>query len=446
MTKTNEMSLEAFRLAVAEQFADLRTRALEAGVTKESIDELVSATYSQYGNYNLITNIRRIRSAIQNKIEAASADTLVGVIVGSHDRVGKNSPIKYVLVRKDKKHVEVSNFGTTAQYRDQKIEIPVPAMVTIKARYDSEFDSWNLISIEDYKILDKASLQKVLAQVVIPISSISKDMAYSQGHAPKPVVITGEISKVGTEAVFKYTENADGDRVASVDHYLPVIVARELAKDATDVLPCFNMSLRAKDRGANLVRCHISQQRHGAPTIMVTDLTEICEYAMKKFPNAPESQAEQLTTDLKELACVVVGTVATFKKTYSEDKSERNYVDITISALVEIEGTLDTGGAQKKLDQAPAAATPPITTQSPPVPGPVTASPPVAKANGSAKAPAPAKVLEIAKMLKYFCRAAGVKPDDISIDLLKKKALDIVDGVPDAVVSEAIAYVKESGV
>lgn len=446
MTKTEEMSLEAFRLAVAEHIADLRNKALQMGVTKESIDEIISGTYSQYGNYGLMTNVRRIRAAIQNKVEAASADTLVGMLVGSRDRVGKMSPIRFTLVKKDGKHVEVSNFGSVAQYKDQKIEIPVPALVTLKAQYDPEYDSWNLISIEDYRPLDKAQFVKGLGSVAIPISDITKDMAYSQGHAAKPVVIRGTIVKIGTEAVFRYEDTEEGGRHATVDHYLPVFCQRELAKDSKDALPCFQFGIRAKEKGANFVRCHLSQQRYGRPTIIVEDIDGICADSMHKFPDNPEAQADNLTEWLKDLNCIVVGTVATFKSTYTEDKQARNYIDISVSALISVEGDAEGGSVQKSIVPPDTkGAKPPITTDSKPVPGPVTTSPPAA-ADEKIPPPTPARIIDIGKKIIVFCRAAGIKPDDITLSMLKTKALDVVDGIPDSVIKEAIAYATEKGV
>ncbi len=449
MTKTSEMSLEAFRLAVAEHVADLRNKALQTGVTKESIDEIISGTYSQFGEYGLMTNVRRIRSAIQNKIEAASADTLVGMLVGSRDRVGKNSPIRFTLVKKDGKHIEVSNFGSVAQYKDQKIEIPVPALVTLKAQYDAEYDSWNLISIEDYRPIGKDQLVKGLSSMVIPLMSITKDMAYSQGHAAKPVVISGSIVKAGTEAVFRYEdpEEEGGRRQAIVDHYLPVFCQREMAKDQKDSLPCFQFGIRSKERGANFVRCHISQQRHGQPTIFVEDIDGICADAVRKYPDNPEAQADNLTEWLKDLNCIVVGTVATFKSTYTEDKQARNYIDVSVSALVSTEGSVEGGSVQKSIVPPEVkTATPPITTESRPVPGKVVSSPPATETTTPVPPPTPARIIDIGKKIIIFCRAAGIKPDDITLSMLKTKALDVVDGVPDSVVKEAIAYASEKGV
>jgi hypothetical protein len=487
MTKSSEMSREAFGIAVAERLGELRNKALAAGVPKEQLEDIITSVYQQTQELSLTTAVNRIKNAFANKIEAASADLLVGVLVGSRDRVGKNTPIRYLLVKKDKKHVEISNFGTTAQYQGEKIEIPVPALVELKAVHDPEYDSWELKEIVSFRPIDKEGLIKALSSVVIPVKEITKDMAYTQGKAAAPVVITGELSYVRAEVVWK---TRGDDEKPEIDHSLPVMNPRETAKTNADTLPCFQFTLKGKGHGANTVRCHLAAMRHGTPLTWITDIIPIANRVVTKHPTDPEAQAKELGEDwLKDLPVIVVGTVGTFKKTYTEDKNERNYVDISVSCVVDIEGAFEGNGTQKPLIP-PQKGAPHITTETPPIetkksaPAPAPEAAPEAEAQDDlaeaeaelaavqkkladakaakksakkaepapvaaatatqqAQAAAPSKdIAQIAKMIKVYCRAAGIKPSDVSLDILKTKALDIVDGVPDAVVIEAIGYLK----
>jgi hypothetical protein len=482
MTKSSEMSREAFGIAVAEKLSDLRNRALAAGVPKEQLEEIITSVYGQTQDLSITTAINRIKNAFLGKIEAASATLLVGVLVGSRDRVGKNMPIKYTLIKKDKQHVEISNFGTTAQYQGEKITIPVPALVEVRALHDPEYDSWELKEIVSYRPIDQAGLVKVLTSVVIPIKDINKDMAYAQGRAAKPVVLAGEMNYLRAEVVFKQRDFDDTTSKAEIDHSLPVMMTREMAKDQNDALPCFQFSIKGKGQGANSVRCHLSQMRHGTPTTLITDIIPLAARAVEKHRNDPDEQVKDLNEWLKEMNVLVVGTVSTFKKTYTEDKSERNYVDIGVSCVVELEGVFEGAGTQKTLETPKGA--PHITTETQPIAGKIESTKPApapapapepeeddselieaqkkldaAKAAKAAKAAAkaapvaaatatqqvqaPSKDIEqIAKMIKVYCRAAGIKPSDVTLEILKAKALDIVDGVPDAVVIDAISYLK----
>lgn len=498
MTKTSEMSREAFGIAVAERTSELRNKALAASVPKEQLEEIVTSVYGQTQDLSLVTAVNRIKNAFANKIEAASATLLVGVLVGSRDFVGKKAPIKYMLVKKDKKHVEVSNFGTKAQYQGEKIEIPVPAAVEIRAVHDPEYDSWNLKEIVSYQTIPKDALIKVLKSVAIPVKSITKDMAYEKGKSSgKPVVISGKMNYFRTEVVFKHREDFDDGKKAEIDHALPVMMPREMAMNSSDVLPCFQFSLTGKGHGANSPRCHFQQMRYGTPNVMVEDLIPIASRAVTKCANNPEDQATYLNEWLADMDVIVVGAVNRFSATYTEDKVERNYIDIVASCVVDIPEPLEEGG-QKQI-APPAKSTPHITTQTPPIvtapAKPKVESPPVtqveapaeeeseedkavrlaeeaaalakqkaaaakaakaaaaaaAKKPEAATAAAPAaggesNIIGIAKAIKLFCRASGTTPEQIDIETLKTKALDMIeiDGQmpPDAVILEALDYLK----
>jgi hypothetical protein len=490
VTKTSELDANAFLLAVNEQISEERNKALTAGIPKEKIDAIVSSVYESGKTYSLIRNTRRVKSAIDAQIKAASASPLRGIFVGSRDRVGKNSPIRYTLVTTDGHHLEISNFGDRAQYQGKKIEIPVPSAVTIRALYDDEYDSYNLLSLEEFQLLDKKQLIKALTSVAIPIKDITGDMAYKQGRAARPVVIGGKISGIRPEAVFRREEADEGEETtAVVDHYLDVFTLREMAKENTvaNHLPCFQFRLSASNKGGNMVSCDIQQQRHGTPMLFIEDLQTICTDALKES-NDPETQAAKLEDLLLNEPVLVVGTVATFKKKYAEDKTERNYINLSVSCLVGLEGDFVEGGVQQKIDQSPAAK-PHMTTETQPVPGEIKASPAPEKRTRKAVEPAatspppattpeddevvkakkaledamrraeekkatettipvPPQILNMARHIGVFCRGSCIKPTDITIDELRKKALDIVgkpEDIPDAIVRQAIDYLVKSG-
>jgi len=500
------MAKEVFASAIKEAIPDLRNKALQSGVQNESIESVISGVYSQAGNYSFTMAVRKVTSALNNLIRAASAETLSGVFVGSRDRVGKNVPMRFTLLTTDKKHLEISNFGTTAPYLDKKIEIECPSLVTIRAEHDKEFDSWNLVSIEKFQKLEKSQLVKILSKVVIPISAINQDFAYKQGeHSARPVVISGEIGRISPEAVFKHEEDSEGNRTSTIDHHLPVICQRELDKEES--LPCFGFVLNSKTRGTNSARCHIQQTRNATPVLMINDLDNICNDAVNSI-REPEGQATAISEWLRDLPVIVVGVVSSYKRTVSESKSEQNWIDIGVSCVVDIEGmTIEGSGVQqqipsKKEEPAALPSTPKqATTQSEPVPGPITKTegpaapkkrnPPKEKpveapqapagktadqlaeefskeaGNGFAEAvaaqpkvvspPSPAQaasmglaggaspqqIKQIVKAIKFYCGLAGIKPSDVTVAHLKQKALDIVGDVPDSVIETAIEFAKE---
>jgi hypothetical protein len=515
MTNVNQMAKDVFSQAVKEAISELRTKALNAGVPNESIEAVISGVYTQAGNYSFTMAVRKIQSAVNNLIRAASAETLMGVIVGSRDKVGKNSPIRYTLLTTDKKHLEISNFGTTVAYQDQKMEIPVPALVTIRAEHDAEFDSWTLVALEKFQTIETVEqLAKILAKVAIPVSAIDANFAYKHGeHSGRPVVLSGTIGRISAEAVFRYEEDTEGTRTSTLDHHLPVYCARELDKES--FLPCLQFNLNSKTRGTNSARCHIQQMRHATPNLLIPDIASICKDAADKI-REPEGQATAIMEWLYDLPVIVIGVVDRYKRTVSEAKSEQNWIDIGVTCVVCTEGmSVADGGVQKTLDQKtekPASA-PHMTTQTEPIAGPITKTegPAAPKKKGAAKpaakkevppeapaeTPAPAapaapmappktppvesddladqfskaadesmeeatqpvasktapkttamapisadiptaKINEIVRAIKFFSQISGLKLTDITVKMLREKALDIVGDIPDSIIEAAI--------
>ena len=518
MTQVNQMAKDVFASAVKEAISELRTKALNAGVPNEQMDQVISGVYTQAGNYSFTMAVRKINSAVNNLIRAANAETLMGVLVGSRDKTGKNSPIRYTLLTTDRKHLEISNFGTTVAYQDQKIEVPIPALVTIRAEHDPEFDSWNLIALEKFQQIETVEqLVKVLSKVVIPVSAITQDYAYKHGeHSGRPVVVSGTIGRISPEAVFRFEEDDEGKRTSELDHHLPVFCNRELNKE--EFLPCFLFNLNSKTKGTNIAKCHIQQMRNATQNLLVPDIAGICKDATNKI-REPEGQATAISEWLYDLPVIVVGVVDRYKRTVSESKSEQNWIDVGVTCIVCTEGmTIEDGGAQKTLgqEQKPVAA-PHMTTQTEPIAGPIqgasgsappkkkgsskpaakkdtppaeppaetkapvaeppktgettddladafaaaagksmeeaTSAPPAATAppavatapttkQKSASAPATSiptgKIDEIIRGIKFWCQISGLAPTDVTVKMLKEKALDIVGDVPDSVIEAAI--------
>lgn len=266
LTKLSEMSTDGFSKAVKEVLSaptekepqGLINAALQSKVPIETINGIISEVYAVAGNYTLKMGINKVRSAIENHIRAANATELKGILVGSRDVVGRQIPNKFTLIRADKKHIEIGTFDSQIPYKGGKIDIPVPAGVVIKAEYDGEYDSWSMISIEHYVLLDQEKLLTELQKVVIPISAIDETFAYHKIPDPtngersisaRPVVIFGEISRVSPEAVF--AEKEDGS--FEISGHQPVMCPRELKHD--EYLPCVQFLLNSKSRGVNTPRC-----------------------------------------------------------------------------------------------------------------------------------------------------------------------------------------------
>lgn len=410
MTKISEMSTDIFSRAVKEALAapndekkepsGLINKALQAKVPIEDINAIISDVYTQAGAFSLARGVNKVRSAIENKIRAATATSLSGILVGSHDLVGKQAPCRYTLIRADKKHYEISSFDNQAPYQGGKIDIPVPAAVVIKAEYDQDYDSWHLVSIEKYQPLSTEDLLKHIPSTIIPISAITQDFAYHKVQdkdgervfSARPVVIAGYLSRMSPEAVFRFGEDSEGNRTSTLDRLLPVMCGRESKPDET--LPCVQFLLNSKTRGINSVRCHISQQRKGTPTILVNDFITSCEEAVKRFKD-PESQAGNVHEWMHDTPVIVIGSVNRYARSTGQDKAAQNWVDIGVTAIIDAESIdIDAGGAQKKItppEQKATAVPPTHTTNSKPIAGPIESTRPPADQPPAGKKRSPGK-------------------------------------------------------
>jgi hypothetical protein len=501
------MSIDGFSKATKEVLSapneerkepqGLINKALQSKVPVEKINAIIAEVYAAAGNYTLKMGINKVRSAIENNIRAANATELKGILVGSRDVVGRQIPNKYTLIRADKKHLEIGSFDSQVPYQGGKIDIPVPAGVVIKAEYDGEYDSWSLISIEQYQLLNAEKLLENLSKVVIPISAIDEHFAYHKIPDPtngeravsaRPVVIYGEISRVSPEAIF--AEKEDG--TFEISGHQPVMCPRELKHDET--LPCIQFLLNSKTRGVNTPRCHLSQQRKGTPTILIEDLVIACEEAVKKSKD-PEIQAGSVSEDMRNWPVLVVGTVSKFNKGTGQDKQAQNWIDIGVTCIIDADAMdVDGTGVQKKLPDTEKPTAVPAThaTDSPPVAGPIQSSAPPAASETRRKRspvqkapeaplqepafPAPAATPanppetvspppaapaaqpgELPEVLRHtaavvsqYAALLQVSVDDISIEVIKTKMRDAItmpDGkeLDDIFIKKIIDYLKAGG-
>ena len=508
------MSIDGFNKAVTEALSapnedkkepqGLINKALHTKVPIENIRAAIAEVYQQSGNFSLRMGVNKSRSAIENMIRAANATELQGILVGSHDVAGKQFPVKYTLVRADKKHIEVSSYDSQVPYQGGKIDIPVPAAVVLKAEYDPDYDTWSLVSIEKYKMLDEEILKREITKVMIPISAITEEYQYHKTQdekpvSPRPVVIGGSIAKISPEAVFRFDDDGEGGRVSSIDHYDPVWRSRESKPD--EFLPCAGFLLNSKKRGINNVRCHIPQQKKGTPSILIPDFIVACETAAKKFKD-PDAQAGNVNEYMKGWPVVVIGTVNRYNKSTGQDKTAQNWVDIGVTATLDADGIDIDGDAQKKLPDAPKqTATPPThATTSPPVEAPIVSTPPVPPAEKKSKkktttvqqapenpapvdeviqgaadkifpapaaepapqvspAPAPAPtvpagelppvLLNMAKIISQYCSILEVSASDIDVAYVKSKMLDVITTpqgpLNDVFIQKILDYLKAGG-
>jgi hypothetical protein len=426
--KTGDLSLSAFTNRVKETLSLEWADAVKAKVTEDELNIILENNYNDYKDVALTRTIGRVKKQIKNKIKIANSTRVKGCIVGSRDRAGKNSPIRYMLLKPDKKHLEVSNFGKKTIFKaDEEYEIPVPSLATIMVDYDPEYRTYNLQGIDEFKRehVDQEQLLGILSAAHISGKEITKDMSWSKEKSATPIVIFGEITSVKPE-VTGFVENEDGSK--RVAGYHPVWIKSEEG----DYQPCFNFGLKVGG-GGKFVRCHIEHQRYGEPTVMFDDLNNICKRAVSKFPDDPMKQADNLREWLDEVKVFVAGVITQYREAFDASGKPVTNIEIGVAAVVEIKKDVadndklqevlpsDVTNAEKKSEKTEKKKAEEKSTQSENM---------------------PTMIKQAVEDLTLFCEAADIDPSTLTVETIKKKALSRLDGVPDGVILEAIDIIK----
>lgn len=439
--KTGDLSLSAFSSRAKEALTQEWSDAITAKITEDELKVILENNYNDYSDVALSRTIGRIRKQIKNKIRIASSTRVRGCLVGSRDKSGKNSPIRYMLLKPDKKHMEVSNFGRkTIHKADEEYQIPVPSLATVMVEYDPEYRTYNLRGIEEFKreSIDQDQLQDILNSAHIESKEITKDMGWSKEKSATPIVIFGDIVNIKPE-VTGFIENEDGSKKVAGFH--PVWIKAEEG----DYQPCFNFALRLKDSSGKYIRCHIEHQRYGVPTLLFEDLNDICKRAVSKYPTDPAKQAENLYEWLGDAKVYVAGVVTQYKETFDSSGKPVTNVEIGVAAMVEqtkAGSSSTTEESKETLSQpSPSTQTPPPKETSQQLPN-VSTTPTTSTATTSTSTNMPATVKQAVEDLTLFCEAADIDPTTLTIETIRKKALSRLEGVPDGVILDAIEIIK----
>ena len=442
MTKMSEVSFEAFLSTVKTRNAGLWQVAIDAGTPEETLQKVVKRNYDQYQDMSTT----RVLSKTRADIEFFTTEKISGCIIGSSDKYDSGAPVRYILLKQDRKHIELSNFGRKTTYKDTSdYTIPIPSLVTIRAIFDPEFNNWKFACIETIQSdsLTRDNVIKVCEKVEIAPKTITKDMAFTRGKPTQPIVIRGKITGISPEIVFAKRE--EGEK-AKIEQSFPVYVADE----SGEMKPCFNF--RLSNTSGKFIRCHIRKQRYGKPTILVDDLVDQCRTTAGKVEK-PEDQCKELNVWFNDIDVFVVGSISSYKESFDTSGKAITNVEVVVFAIIEIpddRSDLDVG--QTLLTPKQTEKPIPFKTEQKPLVADTT--PPVAVAKEDTTpvktqgggTPTTARneplIAEVIKDLKIYCEAADISPTDLTLDVIKSRALDRFEHIPEGVLISAIMEVR----
>ena len=298
---------------------------LKADAAKYKLDPATILTTDQHKKLGFLTyntavtkGAADLRRAIAEREKKTNGTDIKGVLAGIRDVYGSKAPVRFTILRKDGGHVDVSQFGTSLKKDGKKVDVAVPANVTVSALYDEEYDSYSVIALENYAPVK-------FDDFVSGLSAVAKSPAeITQSDHKKIVVVKGRIEFVNPVPKWKDGKQ-DGEetvwqanqRKTPVEH--PVIRIRLQGEDVSI--------------GGLLVPVYVSvtlqRMKNAVPTVSVPDIEGACQYALT-VDEDPNEQAKQVGDILRGREIVAVGRVSSF-----DPKHDKICINVDACTLIQ---------------------------------------------------------------------------------------------------------------
>lgn len=380
---------------------DVLAQAESAGV---DVDAVIEQTVASRSGYGAATIKRFAVSALNRQIEAASAETVKGLLCGSRDRHGKNWPRRHALIKSDGEHIEASTWDGSLPTPDgHEIDIPAGAAVEIGLEHDAEYDSYEAKQIHSVSQLSRSEIADRLTSIAKRPSDLRSSDEYTI------VAVHGEVGFVNPQTVFEDGEpQGDG----------PVMIEDERGEPK----PHFEVVL--DEDSDTRVRAHVERQRYATPYFSVEDFDRLVRDAYSDF-DTPDAQAGFLNDALKGREVVVVGNVNSYDKNRSQGQTKK-YVDIAVAGIIEVpDGSVGGESDVSEAHESP-DPTPEKTTED------ADSTDDDGGSGGESGSPA---VDDVAADVAQYASLVGMSKSDLSPEVLRENT-EIE--APDAVLSAAI--------
>jgi len=290
---------------------ELIGRAEESGIDVTSV---VESTIEEYSSYSIPTVVRFAESALNNKLEASSAEKVAGILCGSRDRFGKNWPRRHALIRSNGEHIEASTWSGSIQTAEGgEVQIPAGSAVEVRLEHDAEYDSYDLKQLDSATELPRHQLASKLSNVAKHPSEIGRKDEYTT------VAVRGEVRYINPQTVFEGGEpQGDG----------PIMMPDERGNPK----PHFELVL--SESGDTRLRAHVERQRYGEPFFSVEDFEALCRDAHANF-DTPDGQTNFIGDAMRGRDVIIIGNVNSVN-TSRKDGNVTKYIDVGVAGIVEV--------------------------------------------------------------------------------------------------------------
>lgn len=290
------------------------------------VDTIIENQIAENAKYGASTISRFAETAIRRELEAANAETVEGILLGSRDRHGANWPRRHSVIRSDGEHMQVSTWDGSLPAGDgTEMEMPSGNVVSMEVDYDEEYDSYEGRRINNVRELDSPSLAENLEKVAMDPSDLTAGDEYETR------VIKGRIQYINPQTMFTDGE-PDGDGAIMMED------------DRGQLRPHFEVVLENDDE--TRFRAHAERQSYGRPHFEVPDLEALCLDAYERYEE-PDRQAQFVGDGLRGVEVVLVGNVSGYSRDRDGDGNPVTYVDMGLTGMVGIEQNEDQQGLDK---------------------------------------------------------------------------------------------------
>ena len=366
------------------------------GINPESIlspDMMKRLGFLQYSTA-VTKGLADIKRVIYEAKRQESATEVSGILAGRRDVHGTGQPVRFAVLRKDGKHVEISSFDPRLSMEGTKVDVPIPSQVTIAAEYDDEYNSYNAVSLVSHEPLPQTTFMAALDAVA---------------KTPKEIYAEDKWSVVVVRGVIQYVNPAPRWKNRVIDGEEVVWQTNQCREPQGHPVLRFKLHEEDMHTGGLVVPVSISatiaRMRNVTPIVEIPDLAGMCQYAVTEDDD-PRTQARLVQDIVQGREVLIVGRVSGY-----EPRPDKTYVNVDVHSIYQVGGN-QSGIAEQDAEIGPEPE--PVDT-----PEPTTETNEV-KSDGpelddsEAGIPETSPAAKVVAYLDAVTVIAGIKPEDIN--------------------------------
>lgn len=329
-----------------------------------------------------------LKRVVYERKQKETATEISGILAGMRDVYGTAQPVRFAILKKDGRHVEISSFDPQLPMEGRKVEVPIPSQVTIAADYDEEYNSYNAVSLVSHEPISRETFMTAL---------------YAVARTPKEIYAEDKGSVAVVRGKIQYVGPAPRWKNKTIDGEESVWQLNQRRDPRGHPVLRFKLFEEEMQTGGMVVPISVSatvaHMKNVVPIVEIQDLAGMCQYAVSEDDD-PRTQARMVQDIVQGREVLIVGRVSGY-----EPRPDKTFVNLDVHTIYQI------GDSQKTLPGPdPALAPEPEPEPEPGIePEPAPESKPT-----SDSIPETSPAAKVLTYLEAVVMVAGIKPEDIN--------------------------------